>query len=119
MRIRHDLALEQAKAAARTHYSLIYDLLTRLYHNLNRSLSTTKPQASLKPSQPFPINANNAEIVNYISTLTKLLQATQDLKAGLAEKEKILVLEEQAATTRKYGTLPSKPDIDMLYQIHP
>ena len=81
---RHDQALEQAKAAAKTHYSLIYDVNARLHFNLNKGFSTSKPQ--LKPTQPLPLNAHNAELVNYIVTLTQLLQGTQDLKAGLAEK---------------------------------
>lgn len=76
------MALEQAKVAARTHYSLIYDTLARLHYNLNKGLATSKPQ--LKPTQPLSLSPSTAELVNHIVTLTQLLHSTQDLKAGLA-----------------------------------
>ena len=62
-------------------YSLIYDLLTRLHYNLNRTLTAAKSQIK-KPSSLLEVGDNQQELLNQVVTLTQLLNATQDLKMG-------------------------------------
>lgn len=54
-------------------------------------------------------------MINCIAILNHLLSGTKDLKLAFLQKERVNLLEEQTQATRKFGTLPSQVDIDMLY----
>ena len=53
--------------------------------------------------------------MNSISVLNHLLNCTKDLKLAFAQKDRLTILEEQLQGTRKFGFVPTKVNIEELY----
>lgn len=108
---RHDLALDHAKQSSRTNYNLVYDVLSKLYSNLNKLLIAKNYQ---KKDKEIVIDEGRT-IINSIAILNHLIGGTKDLKLAFIQKEKLAILEEQTQITRKFGFISSKIDIEHLY----
>jgi hypothetical protein len=106
------VALDHAKSSSRICYNLLYDLLAKLHTSLRRVLEGKNYPKS--EQQPIVLK-EAAAVLNSIAAVSHLLNTTKDLKLAFAQKERVTALEEQAQLVRRYGCLPTKVDLDLLY----
>lgn len=90
---------------------MVYDVLSKLYSNLNKLLIAKNYQ---KKDKEIVIDEGRT-IINSIAILNHLIGGTKDLKLAFIQKEKLAILEEQTQITRKFGFISSKIDIEHLY----
>lgn len=85
---KHDLALEHAKISSKYNFNLIYDILAKLYANLNKMLVSKNHQ---KREGVFDFEEGK-DVVNSIAVLNHLISGTKDLKLAFLQKERITAL---------------------------
>jgi hypothetical protein len=88
-------------------------VVAKLYGNLNKLLAAKNYQ---KKEGEISLEEGR-RIMNNIAILNHLTSCTKDLKLAFVQKERLAILEEQTQITRRYGTIISKIDIDMLYEL--
>lgn len=100
--------------SAKLSFAMIYDLQTTLYSQLNQLLA--KHKLLYTPSSSNEINIDGQEnLLNNISVLNHLIASTKDLKMAFLSRDRVLALQEEVENSSRYGKLPNKIDIELLY----
>ena len=93
---------------------MIYDVQIALYSQLSQIMSKSKVLYS--PSSENEITIEGQEnLLNNIAVIQHLIASSKDLKIVFMGKEKVNFLNDEMESMSRYGKLPTKIDIDLLY----
>ena len=93
---------------------MIYDVQITLYSQLSQIMSKSKVLYS--PSSENEITIEGQEnLLNNIAVIQHLIASSKDLKIVFMGKEKVNFLNDEMESMSRYGKLPTKIDIDLLY----